>query len=98
MSDPLSDPLSGERRNQVKNLGIQIVIVDNGFVYVGECYWEEDFLKISNAKNIRIWGTTKGLGQLISGPTKSTVTDDCGTCLVPKPRVVSFLKTEGEKW
>jgi len=73
-------------------LGKQIAVVANGFVYVGECYWKGDFLHIENAKNIRVWGTTKGLGELIKGPTSKTVADKCGTCLVPKGQVILFLQ------
>lgn len=72
-------------------LGKQIVVVDNGFVHVGECQISGNMLKIEGAKNIRVWGTTKGLGQLVAGPTKETVADDVGTILVPMGRVVFFI-------
>ena len=75
----------------MKNLGKQIVVIDNGFVHVGDCSLQDGLLHIDNAKNIRQWGTTKGLGELISGPTKKTVVDDCGNVLVPLARVVFFL-------
>ena len=77
---------------QNKDLGRQIVVVDNGFVHVGECSISEGLLCIDNCKNIRRWGTLQGLGQLISGPLKDTVADDCGTVLVPIARVVFFLR------
>lgn len=76
----------------MKNLGKQIVVIDNGFVHVGECCIQDDILEICDCKNIRKWGTTKGIGELINGPTKSTVTDDCGTVLVPVSRIVFFLR------
>jgi len=74
-----------------KNMGKQIVVIDNGFVHVGDCTLTSEFLRIDNCKNIRIWGTTKGLGQLVNGPTKDTKVDDCGLVLVPRGRVVFFL-------
>lgn len=80
-----------------QNLGKQIVVVDNGFVYVGDCFWDGDFLMINNARNIRVWGTTKGLGELVNGPTKNTTHDFAGTCLVPKSRVCLFIQAEGWK-
>lgn len=76
-------------------LGKQIVIVNQGFVYLGECLWDGDFLRIEAAKSLRVWGTTHGLGQLINGPTKDTKADDCGTCLIPKGQVIGFLQVFG---
>ena len=75
-----------------KDLGKQIVVVDNGFVHVGDCSIQGGLLCIDNAKNIRVWGTTDGLGQLVAGPTLKTQTDPCGTVLVPMGRVVFFLQ------
>jgi len=75
----------------VKTLGRQIVVVDNGFVHVGDCSIQDGLLSIDNCRNIRRWGTTKGLGELIKGPMKETIADDCGTVLVPMARVVFFL-------
>lgn len=77
------------------SLGKQIVVIDNGFVHVGECSVQDGYLKIDNCKNIRVWGTTKGLGELISGPTSTTTADLCGTVLVPQHRIVFFLKVIG---
>jgi len=74
-----------------KDLGKQIVVIDNGFVHVGDCSIQDGLLCIDNCRNIRVWGTTKGLGELISGPTPKTVFDPCGTVLVPIARVVFFL-------
>ena len=54
---------------------IQIVVIDRGFVYVGRTEWDGDMLIIRNAKNIRVWGTSKGLGELVNGPTSKTVLD-----------------------
>jgi len=78
------------------HLGLHIVVVDNGFVYVGDCFWDGDFLRIEQAENIRRWGTTKGLGELINGPLKDTQHDPAGTVLVPKYRVTLFLHCH--KW
>jgi hypothetical protein len=79
----------------MKDLGKQIVVIDNGFVHVGDCSISDGLLCIDNCKNIRVWGTDKGLGQLAGGPTKKTVSDACGTVLVPIARVVFFLKVAG---
>ena len=68
------------------------MVIDNGFVHVGDCSIQEGLLCIDDCRNIRKWGTTKGIGQLASGPTKETIFDDAGTVLVPIARVVFFLR------
>lgn len=75
-----------------KDLGKQIVVVDNGFVHVGDCSISDGLLSIDNCKNIRKYGTTQGIGQLITGPQKDTVAHEMGTVLVPISRVVFFLR------
>lgn len=53
-----------------------IVVGTNGFVWYAEHIGETDsHLFLSNAKIIRNWGTTKGLAQLVDGPTSATVCD-----------------------
>lgn len=78
-------------------LGQQIAVIDNGFVYVGDCTYTGGFLRIDSAKNIRVWGTSKGLGELSRGPTSNTVADETGTVLVPVNRVVLFIQAAGWK-
>jgi len=76
----------------------KIVVVDRGFVYVGRVLYEGDFLVISSAQNIRVWGTSRGLGQLCSGPTTDTKLDNVGTVRVPMRAVISVIDVEQEKW
>ena len=79
--------------------GHAIVVVDRGFVYVGTVEVDEDWCIITNASNIRIWGTKRGLGQLaIDGPQPDTKLDPSGTVRVPIRAVVSLLDTEVSKW
>ena len=77
------------------HLGKQIIVVDNGFVHVGDCIVEGEMLKVENCQNIRVWGTTKGLGQLVNGPLKSTQHDPCGTVLIPWKRIIFFMQVSG---
>lgn len=76
----------------MKDLGQQIVILDAGFVYVATCVLADGFLLMSNARCIRKWGTSKGLGQLRSGPTKETVLDEAGEIVAPIGRVIHMIK------
>ncbi len=77
---------------------IKIVVLDRGFVYVGSVSKEEDFIVIRNAKNIRQWGTTKGLGELIGGPLSETKLDNAGTVRAPFRALISLIDVEQAKW
>jgi hypothetical protein len=77
---------------------IKIVVVDRGFVYVGHTTIDGNFLTIDNAKNIRRWGTTKGLGELVNGPLASTVLDRAGVVTVPLRAVILLIDVEQKKW
>jgi hypothetical protein len=58
----------------------RIIVADRGWVFLGDCEDMPDgSVTIRNAVNIRKWGTTKGLGQLCTGPTSETIADPAGT-------------------
>ena len=77
---------------------IKIVVLDRGFVYVGQVSQEDDFYVIKNAKNIRQWGATKGLGELVSGPLANTKLDNVGTVRAPSRALISLIDVEQAKW
>ena len=79
---------------------IKIAVLDRGFVYVGHVTINDDgqMLVINHAKNIRSWGTTKGLGELVIGPTPSTKLDNVGTVRVPFRALISLIDVEQDKW
>ena len=77
---------------------IKIVVADRGFVYVGRMKETEQFITLYNAKNIRQWGTTKGLGELINGPLPNTKLDSVGTVRIPMRAVISIIDVEQAKW
>ncbi len=79
--------------------GFAIVVLDRGFVYVGDTEIKEDWCIITNAQNIRYWGTSKGLGELVlNGPLKDTKLDMVGTVRAPMRAVISIIDTERTKW
>ncbi len=79
--------------------GKQIVVLDRGFVYVGDVTIDGDWCLISNAQNVRRWGTSKGLGELAaSGPLKATVLDPAGTVRAPMRALIAMLACEAGKW
>lgn len=77
----------------------QIVILDRGFVYVGDVSISGDWVLISNAKNVRRWGTTKGLGELAkSGPLSNTILDPAGTVRAPLRALIGLIECEASSW
>ena len=81
------------------NLAINIVIADRGFVWVGKTQIEGDWLIISDANQVRRWGTSKGLGELASkGPLRDTVLDAAGIVRVPLRAVIGLVACEATKW
>jgi hypothetical protein len=76
-----------------------IVVADRGFVYVGKIEMDVEHVRLSEAKNIRRWGTTKGLGELVlNGPTGNTTLDNCGSVMIPRRAVISIHATDPNLW
>ena len=79
--------------------GFAIVVADRGFVYVGNVTMDDQFAVITDARNIRKWGTTKGLGELaLEGPKAETVLDSVGVVRIPARAVISIIETESKLW
>jgi hypothetical protein len=87
----------GEHMNSAP-YGFHIVVLDKGFVYVGNLSWDGGWGTIKDARNIRYWGTTKGLGQLRKGPTKKTKLDDSGDVIFPFQMLVLCIPTKASLW
>jgi hypothetical protein len=77
-----------------------IVILDKGFVHVGRLKsFDDDFLELTNAHNIRIWGTKQGLGELVlKGKLNETKLDLWGTIMIPKKSLITYHPTKEELW
>lgn len=93
----LVDGNSGSATSEEKaNLaGQHIVVLDRGFVYAGNVSRDGDCLRISEAKNIRVWGTTNGLGELRHGPTPSTKCDPVGEVIAPFKSIIHLIPCSG---
>lgn len=86
-----------EKKTVLKGFGI--VVLDRGFVYVGQVEHDGDWCVITEASNVRYWGTERGLGQLaLEGPTDKTRLDVVGTVRAPARAVISILDSDGSKW
>lgn len=89
------DSLS-ENKNLSKD--IRIVILHRGWVGVGRFVKNDSDCELQQASIIRKWGTTKGLGQLISGPLSDTILDLAGTLRFHELAIVATLDCEASKW
>lgn len=77
----------------------QIVILQRGWIVVGDVRKEANEFHIQNCSVIRAWGTTKGLGEIaLNGPTSSTKLDPCGTMQVHELAVVGRMNVDASKW
>ena len=83
----------------MNNLTTQIAVLTQGFVYVGHCTLADGMIIITDASNVRRWGTEKGLGQLaISGPTATTRLDTAGTIRAPLSALVHLIDCADAAW
>ena len=78
---------------------VQIVVIDGRWNVVGNVEHHDDgSLTITNAQVIRYWGTTKGLGELVGGPTSKTKLDPAGTLRVPAHSVLLTIDADPGEW
>lgn len=77
---------------------IEIVIGQRGWVWVGRVARSEQSVELTDAKCIRRWGTSKGLGELASGPLSNTVLDPAGTLKLHPLGVVATYGVDQAAW
>ena len=77
---------------------VKIAVLQRGWVAVGEHSTDGDEIVLSNASIIRRWGTKKGLGELVSGPTTTTILDKAGTVRAHKLAVVLTVDCDAAAW
>ena len=78
--------------------GLQIAVLDRGFVYIGDVTTDGEWCHIANAWNIRRWGTSRGLGELTSGPLPETKLDRVGNVRLPLRTLQHLIAVELDKW
>jgi hypothetical protein len=77
----------------------EIVVAQRGWVFIGDVRETDGQITIENAKNIRRWGTTRGLGELAQeGPLEGTKLDEYGTVSLHPLAVVARIKVTTDKW
>jgi hypothetical protein len=85
----------GDSLEHERNVGQNIVVLDRGYVYVGDVTYRGEEIYIANARNIRIWGTTEGLGELRNGPLPSTKLDVVGEVVAPVRELLHRIPCKG---
>jgi hypothetical protein len=79
----------------------QIVVSEGRWNVAGYVYRDpiDGTTIITEARVIRYWGTTAGLGQLAAdGPTSTTKLDPYGTVRIPAHAVILTIDADESKW
>lgn len=90
--------LPAQQVSETIDHGLQIAVLDRGFVYIGYVKTHAGWVHITNAWNIRRWGTTEGLGQLVNGPLSGTNLDRVGNVRLPQHALIHLIAVKEEKW
>ena len=92
----LVNPVQARERREH---GIALVIADRGHVWVGDVVTNGDWCIITKASVVRLWGTTRGLGEIASGgPTDKTVLDKIGEVRANMRAVIAIVPCEVSRW
>jgi hypothetical protein len=83
----------------IEDLGTQIVILQRGWIFVGTLTKKGSSMRLNNAATIRVWGTSKGLGEIAeSGPTSNTKLDTVPEVSFHELTVIGSIKCNEAKW
>ena len=95
----LDDSNGGESDFVVGGSKIKIVILQRGWVFIGKFGQNGSTCKLTDAHNIRTWGTTKGLGELAeSGKTSSTKLDKVNDVSFHELTIVATIDCDDKIW
>ena len=85
--------------DEPKNSDIKIVVLQRGWVMIGRYSKDGDICTLENAHVIRVWGTTKGLGELaLEGKQSGTKLDKAGHVEFHILTVVATVNCDDSKW
>lgn len=79
----------------------KILVLPRGWVVIGDVTENKEtgLVEVRNASTIRRWGTTKGLGELVNGPTSNTVLDKIpGLVEVHPLNIIQRITVNASKW
>ena len=90
---------TAEEETEYGGSEIKIVILQRGWVFVGRFSKVGSACKLTDASNIRTWGTTKGLGELAeNGVTESTKLDKVNDVSFHELSVVAMIDCNKKVW
>ena len=88
-----------ESATEYKSSPVQILVLNRGWIAIGNVSEKKSKTIIQNASIIRKWGTTEGLGELaIKGKLEDTVLDKCPDITVETCNVVLTINCDQNKW
>lgn len=91
-NEPLTIEHASPKRNS-KDESREIVILQRGWIMVGNVTKKGNDIVMTDTLLIRRWGTTQGIGQLaLTGPTKETIVCPCGVVKVHELAVVARIE------
>ena len=80
-------------------MDIRICVLHRGWVLVGDYSRSGEYETLKKPSVIRIWGTTKGLGQIAAdGPLTGTVLDPEPECEFNIQQVIRTISCSEDKW
>ena len=87
------------KKKDIKPTKKQIVILNRGWCVVGNYSEKGDECTLTDAAVIRVWGTTKGLGELAeNGPLTNTKLDPTPNVHFHKMTMVARMDVNESKW
>lgn len=94
-----SDVKAQLAKKPVKPTKKQIVILNRGWCLIGDYSEKDNECTLDNASVIRVWGTTKGLGELAEeGPKTNTKLDPCPQVNFHKMTMVARMSVNESIW
>ena len=94
--------LISEDTNTDFNVGgslVKIAILQRGWIFIGKFSKEGSACKMTDAYNIRTWGTTKGLGELAeNGPTDKTNLDKVNDLQFHELTTIALIDCDDKVW
>lgn len=86
-------------KKNIKPSKKQIVVLNRGWVVVGDYSEKGDECTLTDASVVRKWGTTKGLGELAeNGPLTDTVLDATPNVHFHKMTMVARMDCNESNW
>ena len=84
---------------KTESRGYKIVVLQRGWIAVGEYFSNGTECRLENASVIRKWGTKNGLGEIaLNGPTSETILDKSGTIRFHLGAEVCRLDCKTSNW